>query len=199
MRNRRHPALFLGGTPEVLYWPRVPVEVAGEVLVPDVLLRVRTGERVDWVLVEVDEGGTITSESHHRQEILGLPTLRLTERDVLSASFVDRLVRRAQRPVGMQFGVSGAGGRGNLVTLGTCGSPWFPGASRRTPRFAGACGSPFLFLRVFCIIPGSRRSPVSEAIPQRRAGGRPTWSSEPSTRAQAGSPGIDPLDASRWT
>ncbi len=118
MRNRRHPALVLAGTPEVLYWPRVPVEASGEVLVPDVLLRVRTGDRVDWVLVEVDEGGAISAESHHREEALGLPTLRLTERDILSASFVDRLVRRVQRLLGMQeLGYRGPGGRGALEPL----------------------------------------------------------------------------------
>jgi len=118
MRNRRHPALFLAGTPEVLYWPRVPVEVGGEVLVPDVLLRVRTGQRVDWVLVEVDEGGAISPESLRREEALGLPTLRLSERDILSVSFVDRLVRRVQRLLGMQeLGYRGPGGRGTLEPL----------------------------------------------------------------------------------
>jgi hypothetical protein len=146
MRNRRHPALFLGGTPEVLYWPRVPVEVAGEVLVPDVLLRVRTGERVDWVLVEVDEGGTITSESHHRQEILGLPTLRLTERDVLSASFVDRLVRRVQRLLGMQeLGYRGPGGRGTLEPVHLLDSV-VPRARRgEPPRRREPAGQPLSF------------------------------------------------------
>lgn len=118
MRNRRHPALLLAGTPEVLYWPRVPLEVAGEVLVPDVLLRVRTGERVDWVLVEVDEGGAISPDSLRREAALGLPTLRLTDKDILSASFVDRLVRGVQRLLGLQeLGYRGPSGRGTLEAL----------------------------------------------------------------------------------
>ena len=115
MKTRRHPALLLSGTPEILYWPRVPLEVEGEVLVPDVLLRVRTGARVDWVLVEVDEGGVLTAESRLREERLGLPTLRLTDQDILCTSFVDRLVRKVQALLGLQVvGYRGPGGRGTM-------------------------------------------------------------------------------------
>jgi len=111
----RHPALLLSGSPEVLYWPRVPLELDGEVLVPDVLLRVRTGARVDWVHVEVDEGGVVSRDSRRRQERLGLPLLRLDERDILSPDFVDRLVRRVQGLLGLQVvGYRGPAGRGVL-------------------------------------------------------------------------------------
>ncbi len=117
MKNRRHPALLLSGSPEILYWPRVPLEVEGEVLIPDVLLRVRTGDRVDWVHVEVDEGGVISRDSLHRQERLGLPVLRLNEQDILNTDFVDRLVRKVQGLLGLQvLGYRGPAGRGTMET-----------------------------------------------------------------------------------
>ncbi len=115
VKSGRHPALLLSGSPEILYWPRVPLDVDGEVLVPDVLLRVRTGARVDWVHVEVDEGGVVSRDSLHRQERLGLPLLRLDERDILNADFVDRLARRVQGLLGLQvLGYRGPAGRGVL-------------------------------------------------------------------------------------
>lgn len=115
MRNRPLPALLLPGTPELLYWPRVPLEVNGEVVTPDVLLRLRTGRRVDWAILEVDEGGVVTPESRRREALLALPTLRLTERDIFGANFVDRLVRRLQTLLGLQaLGYKGPHGRGIL-------------------------------------------------------------------------------------
>ena len=97
MKNqKRHPAMLLPGNPELLYWPKVPLEIEGEVLVPDFLVRLRSGARVDWAMVEVDEGGFVTQESLERERRLGLPTLRVTEVDILRADFVDHLVRRLQ-------------------------------------------------------------------------------------------------------
>ena len=133
MKPKRHPALLLPGSPEVLYWPRVPLDVDGEVVTPDVLLRVRTGSRVDWVVLEVDEGGVITPESRRREELLGLPTVRLTERDILGPDFVDRLVRRVQGLLGLRaVGYRGPAGRGTMEAP----APPRPGLRRPLSREA---------------------------------------------------------------
>lgn len=121
MNESRIPALVLPGTPEVIYVPKCQMEVDGEIVTADAMLRLRTGKRKDWVLVEVDEGGIITEESRRREELLGLPTLRISEKDLLRFDFVQHLIRRAQRLLGLQVtGYQGpkSGGeprRGELV------------------------------------------------------------------------------------
>lgn len=117
MKNeKRLPALLLPGSPELLYWPKVPLEIDGQVVVPDILVRLRTGKQVDWAVVEVDEGGIATPDSLERERLLGLPTLRVSERDILRSDFVDHLVRRLQTLLGLQaVGYRGPNRRATLA------------------------------------------------------------------------------------
>lgn len=135
MKNqKRHPAMLLPGNPELLYWPKVPLEIEGEVLVPDFLVRLRSGARVDWAMVEVDEGGFVTQESLERERRLGLPTLRVTEVDILRADFVDHLVRRLQALLGLKA----TGYRGAKPASKLAVAPPRPGLRRpRTGRSDG--------------------------------------------------------------
>ena len=89
------PAWRIHGNPDVVFWPKITLEVDGEHLTLDVLVRYKKDGLVHWFCLEIDEGAP-TPASLHREKKLRMPVLRLVDREICREDFIEHLLARLE-------------------------------------------------------------------------------------------------------
>ena len=85
--------LRLSEDPQVhLIW-KPNLLIQGQRVRPDALIHYQVGQTMTTVLVEIDEGD-ITPQSLRREELLELPTVRITPSDLIDVNFFAQLLER---------------------------------------------------------------------------------------------------------